>query len=52
MEKLYVLTCVSNPQRYKSRYKLYRDFERYIKSFPNVELYKASPEGEAFVSSI
>jgi hypothetical protein len=38
-EKLYVLTVVSNPQQYKSRYRLYREFAEYMKSFSNVEFY-------------
>ncbi len=51
MEKLYVLTCISNPQRYVSRYKLYHEFERYMKQFPNVELYtvELSYKGRPFV---
>jgi hypothetical protein len=27
---LYVVTCVSNPKRYRSRYHLYRRFEKYV----------------------
>jgi hypothetical protein len=27
---LYVVTCISNPKRYRSRYDLYRKFEKYI----------------------
>lgn len=27
---LYVVTCISNPKRYRSRYNLYRRFEKYI----------------------
>lgn len=27
---LYVITCISNPARYRSRYHLYRQFEKYI----------------------
>lgn len=27
---LYVITCISNPVRYKTRYHLYRQFEKYI----------------------
>ena len=38
-EKLYVVTCISNPMLYKSRYKLYREFEKYILQFDNVVLY-------------
>jgi len=36
---LYVVTCVSNPQRYKSRYRLYEEFKTYISQFSNVVLY-------------
>jgi len=39
MKKLYVVTCVFNPENYQSRYDLYNNFEKYIKSFDNVELY-------------
>jgi len=28
---LYVVTCISNPKRYRSRYDLYRRFEKYVK---------------------
>ncbi len=28
--KLYVVTCISNPVRYKSRYSLYKDFEKMV----------------------
>jgi hypothetical protein len=38
-EKLYVITVVSNPQQYKSRYRLYREFSQYMQSFQNVEFY-------------
>lgn len=34
-----VVTCISNPWRYKSRYHLYRQFEQYILSHPNVRLH-------------
>ena len=27
---LYVVTCISNPMRYRSRYHLYRQFEKYV----------------------
>jgi len=37
-EKLYVVTCISNPESYKSRYKLYYDFKKYMNSFPDVVL--------------
>jgi len=36
---LYVITSVFNPQGYKSRIKLYRQFEEYIRGVNNVELY-------------
>ena len=29
---LYVVTCISNPMRYRSRYDLYRRFEKYIEN--------------------
>lgn len=38
-KKLYVVTCISNPIRFSSRYKLYKQFEKYIQSFENVELF-------------
>jgi len=38
-DKLYVVTCVFNPESYQSRYKLYRNFAQYIGKFANVELY-------------
>lgn len=38
-EKLYVVTCISNPKEYKSRYDLYHEFKKYIKKHDNVELY-------------
>ena len=38
-EKLYVITCIFNPENYQSRYKLYHNFEEYLKKFDNVELY-------------
>lgn len=41
MEKLHVITVISNPVRYKSRYKLYKNFEKYMNSNPNVVLYTA-----------
>lgn len=28
---LYVVTCISNPRRFRSRYDLYRKFEKYVK---------------------
>lgn len=39
MEKLHVITCISNPVRYQSRYKLYKEFEKYMLSNKNVELW-------------
>lgn len=38
-EKLYVLSVISNPQRYATRYRLYREFEAYMNSHENVVLY-------------
>lgn len=38
-EKLYVLTAISNPRRYQSRYKLYREFDDYMSQHKNVEFY-------------
>ena len=37
--KLYVVTCVFNPEGYKSRYKLYNNFVEYLNKFHNVELW-------------
>lgn len=31
MKKLYVVTCISNPVRFKSRYRLYKRFARHMK---------------------
>lgn len=39
MDKLYVIAVVSNPIRFKSRYKLYKEFKERIESNPFVELY-------------
>ena len=36
--KLYVVTCISNPVRYRTRYDLYRKFERHMQQ-SGVELY-------------
>ncbi len=36
---LYVVTCISNPVRYHSRYDLYRKFERHMMNTEGVELY-------------
>src|SRR5271167_3001367 len=30
-EPLHVVTCITNSQRFKSRWKLYRDFQRHIR---------------------
>lgn len=38
-EKLYVVACVSNPQQYESRYRLYRVFAKYMQMHSNVEFY-------------
>jgi hypothetical protein len=38
--KLHVVTCVSNPVRYQSRYRLYRDFARHMRA-SGVLLYTA-----------
>jgi hypothetical protein len=37
-DKLYIVTAISNPERYRSRYELYKAFERHIKSLDNVVL--------------
>lgn len=37
-DQLYVVTCLFNPTNVEIRYKLYRDFENYIKSFKHVTL--------------
>ena len=37
-EKLYVVTSIFNPDGQEIRYKLYRDFKKYINSFPNTIL--------------
>lgn len=37
-EKLYIVTSISNPSGYKSRYKLYHEFKKYLKQFKNVVL--------------
>lgn len=36
--KLYVITPVFNPQRYRSRWKLYKEFEKYVLSFGEAHL--------------
>jgi len=38
-DKLYVVTCVFNPENYQSRYRLYRNFVDYVNQFANVELW-------------
>ena len=38
--KLHVVTCVSNPLRFQSRYRLYRDFAKHMRD-SGVELYTA-----------
>lgn len=37
-DKLYVITCIFNPENYHSRYNLYFNFEKYMKQHENVEL--------------
>ena len=39
--RLYVLTCISNPNGYQSRLHLYREFEEYISKEKNAILYTA-----------
>ena len=39
--KLYVLTCISNPNEYVSRGHLYQQFKQYIEKEPNAVLYTA-----------
>lgn len=36
---LYVIAVISNPARYKTRYRLYREFEAYMNANPKVKLY-------------
>lgn len=36
--KLYIVTCVFNPHRYKTRIKLYNEFKEYVQKSPNAEL--------------
>ena len=38
-DKLYLVTCIFNPESYKSRYRLYDEFKTYISQFKNVELH-------------
>lgn len=38
-DKLFVVTAVSNTQRFSSRYRLYNQFKQYMTQFPRVELY-------------
>lgn len=37
-DTLYVIAVISNPRRFKSRYKLYQDFEAHMLESPNVKL--------------
>jgi hypothetical protein len=37
--KLYVITCISNPHQYKSRYRLFNQFKQYISQSEDVVLY-------------
>jgi len=39
MDKLYIVTCVFNPENYHSRYVLYNNFAKYISQFQNVEMH-------------
>jgi len=49
-DKLYIVTCVFNPESYKSRYNLYNQFSDYISKFDNAELYTVELifEGQEF----
>jgi hypothetical protein len=49
-EKLYIVTCVFNPESYKSRYRLYNNFAEYINKFENAELWtvELAFEGQEF----
>lgn len=38
-DRLFVTTCVFNPEQYKSRYRLYFQFVEYMKQFKNIELW-------------
>ena len=38
-QTLYVITCISNPVGYATRYQLYRDFAKRMADQPNVKLY-------------
>lgn len=38
-DKLYVIAVISNPQQFKARYKLYREFAQYMRAFSNIEFY-------------
>lgn len=40
-EKLYILTCISNPSGYASRGHLYHKFKEYVEKEPNAILYTA-----------
>jgi hypothetical protein len=50
-DKLYVVTCIFNPESYKSRYNLYNNFANYISNFSNAELWtvELTFEGQDFV---
>ena len=37
-EKLYVITPIFNPQRFRSRWKLYKEFEKYVLSYNEAHL--------------
>lgn len=37
-DKLYVITPIFNPQRYRSRWKLYKEFEKYVLSYKEAHL--------------
>ncbi|MEO6305473.1 MAG: hypothetical protein ABIP51_20085 [Bacteroidia bacterium] len=37
-DKLYIVTPIFNPQRYRSRWKLYKEFEKYILSYDEAHL--------------
>jgi hypothetical protein len=38
MSTLYVVTCVFNPHRYRTRLELYKRFEKYIADSPHTKL--------------
>jgi len=49
-DKLYIVTCVFNPEGYQSRYRLYHNFVNYMKQFKNIELWTVELifEGQKF----